>query len=100
MSAFERRVESALGHELDIFIDGEDQVLSRVRLTLLTVQHVPASVERRQHAGGNTVRVAVELTLHTSQATVVSAHVSQDLRGKLAVGIEALEFLLEVHPFE
>src|SRR5437870_1843801 len=63
MGAFERGIESPLGHELDIFIDGEDQVSSRVRFTLLAVQHMPASIERCEHAAGNTMQVAVELAL-------------------------------------
>ncbi len=100
MGAFERGIESALGHELNIFVDGENQVFSRVRLALLAVQHVAAGIERGEHAAGNTVQIAVELALHSSQTIVIGAHVSQDLGGELAVGIEALEFLLEVHALE
>src|SRR6202011_2489647 len=86
--------------ELDIFIDSQNQILSRIRVTLLAIQHMPAGIKSCQHAAGNPVQVAVELALHASEAIVIGADVSQDLRGKLAVGIEALEFLLEIHAFE
>ena len=49
---------------------------------------------------GTPCRSLVVFALHASEAIVIGAHVSQDLRGKLAVGIEALEFLLEIHAFE
>ncbi len=100
MGALERGLERALSHELDILVDGQDQVFSRVRLTLLAVQHVPAGIERGKHATGDTVQVAIELALHSTQTIVIGAHVSQHLGGELAVGIEALEFLLEIHAFE
>ncbi len=96
----ERGIESALGHELNIFVDGENQILPRVRLALLAIQYVPASIERGEHAAGNAVQIAVELALHSSQTVVIGAHVSQHLGGELAVGIEALEFLLEIHALE
>ena len=100
MGALERGLERALGHELDIFVDGKNQIFSRVGLTLLAVQHVAAGIERGEHAAGNTVQIAIELALHATQAIVIGAHVSQHLGGQLAVGIEAFEFLLEIDAFE
>ena len=59
-----------------------------------------AGIERGQHATGNTVQIAIELALHATQTIVIGAHVSQHLGGELAVGIKALEFLLEIDAFE
>ena len=100
MGAFERGVESAFRHELNIFVDRQNQILSRVRITFLAIQHVPAGIERGQHATGNTMQIAIVLAFHASQAIVIGAHVSQNLGGELAVGIETLEFLLKIHTLE
>ena len=43
------------------------------------------------------VQVAVEFFFKAAQPVVVDAHVAQHLRGDLAVGIKALELLLEVN---
>ena len=100
MGTFERGIERTLRHELDVLVDGENQVFSRVGLALLAVQNMPAGIDRGEHAAGHTVEILVEFALHASQTIVIGAHVAQHLGGKLAVGIEALEFLLEIDALE
>ena len=66
MGALQRSIKGALGHELNIFVDGKNQILSRVRLALLAIEHVPAGVERGKHAAGDAVQIAVELAFHSA----------------------------------
>jgi hypothetical protein len=48
-------VKSLLGHELDIGVEGEDEVLAGLWIALLGAEHVAARVERGEH----TTRLAV-----------------------------------------
>ena len=50
------------------------------------------------HAG-RAVQTGVKFFFQAAEAVVVDAHVTEDLRGDLVVGIEALEFFLEVDAF-
>ncbi len=100
MRAGERGIKSAFGHELNIFVDAEHQILPWVRFAFLASQYVAASIERGQHASGNTMQIAVVFALDSSQTVVIGAYISQDLSGELAVGVVAFEFFLEVNALE
>src|SRR6516225_3855288 len=57
VSALHVVVESALGHELNIFVDRELQVLAGLRLLRNRAEHVAASVHRSEHLAGDTVEL-------------------------------------------
>ncbi len=85
-----------LRHELNVFVDGELQVLAGLRLVLDRAEHMAARVHGGEHAGRDAVQLRVKFAFEAAEAVVVQADVAQHLRGDLAVGIEALEFFLEV----
>ena len=89
-------IEGSLGHELNILVDGEHQVLARLGLALGGTEHVAARVHGGVHAPGDAVQLTVELLLEAAEAVVVDAHIAQHLRGDLVVGIEALKLFLKV----
>ena len=100
MGSFERGIERTLRHELDVLVNGENQVFSRVGLALLAVQNMAAGIDRGEHAAWHAVEILVVFALYSPQTVVIRAHVSQHLGGELAVGIKALEFFLEVNALE
>src|ERR1700722_213954 len=100
MGAGERGIKSAFRHELNIFVDGELQILPGIRFSLLTSQYVTASIKGRQHAPGNAMQIAVVLALDSAQTVVIGADIAQNLGGELAVGVVAFEFFLEVDTLE
>ena len=89
-------VQRALGHVLNVGVDGEHQIVARQRLVLHAAHHVALGVHRGQHVAGRAMHLVVELLLQSAQSRVVGAHITQHLRGKIVVGIEALELLLEI----
>ena len=89
-------VEGALGHELDVFVDGELEVAARFRLALGGTKHLAPRIHGRVHQPRLPVQVAIEFFFKTAEPVVVDAHVAQHLRGNLAVGIKALELLLKI----
>jgi hypothetical protein len=88
-------VQRPLGQKLDVLVDGQHQVLARLRLVLARSQHLAARIHRRVHAARNAVQLRLELLLQAAQAVVVHAHIAQHLRGNLVVRIEALKLLLK-----
>ncbi len=90
-------IERALGHELDVFVDGEHQVAAGLGVALAGAQNFAARVHGRVHRAGRAVEFAVEFFFKAAEAVVVDANVAQHLRGELVVGIEALKLLLEVN---
>ena len=82
--------------ELNVFVDGEHEILARLGLVLAGAEHLAARVHGGIHAAGNAVQLAFEFLLEAAEAVVIDTHVAEDLRGDLVVGIEALEFLLGV----
>jgi hypothetical protein len=92
-------IERALSHELDVFVDGELEILAGLgscamdpstrRRASIAVNMRPASVEAR-----------IVFLLEAAEAIVVESHIAQHLCGDLVVGIEALKFLLEVDSLE
>ena len=93
-------IECSLGHELNVFVDGELEILSGVGLVFDGTEDMAARVNRREYASGRAMEARVEFLFKASQAVVVDTDVAQRLRGDLAVGIKALEFFLEVNAFE
>ena len=89
-------VESALGHELDVFIDGELEILAGLRILCVGADHLAAGIHGGKHAAGGAVKFGVEFAFYASEAVIVQTDVAEDLSGNLSVGIEALEFFLEV----
>src|SRR5579883_3638726 len=89
-------VERLLGHELDIRVNAEDQVVSGQRITLFAAEHVAARVNRGQHAAGCTMQLVVKVLLKAAKPRVIEPDITEHLRGKLVVRIKALEFFLEV----
>ena len=75
-----RMIQRALRHELDVFVDGEHQVVAGLRLARFAAQHMPLGIERGQHVSGRPVQVVIEAALQPTQAVVVGAHVAQHLR--------------------
>ena len=53
-------VESALGHELDVFVDGELQILAGLGLVLDRAEHVAARIHGGEHAARDAVQLRVE----------------------------------------
>ncbi len=100
MGACQRSVERALRHELNIFIDGQHQVLPGIWFVLLAFEHMTAGIERGEHAAGNAMQIAIEAALHAAQTVVISADISQDLRAQLAIRIKTLELFLEIDALE
>ncbi len=94
------RVERLLRHVLDVGVDAQHQVLTRLRLVHLAAQRVTLGVHRRQHMPGSSVHVFVELQLQSAKPGVVRAHIAQHMRGQLVVRVKALELLLEVHALQ
>ena len=91
-------IERALGHELNVLVDGEDHVPARLGFVLARAQDLRRRVHGGVHLARNAVELRVEFLLQAAQAVVVHAHIAQHLRGDLVVRVEALEFFLEVDP--
>ena len=53
-------VERALGHELDVFVDGELEILARLGLVRDGAEHAATRVHRGEHAAGHAVELRVE----------------------------------------
>ena len=92
MGARHVRVERFFGHELDIFVDGQNQIFAGQRLTFFAAQNVAARVDSGQHAAGRAVQVFVEVFFEPPKAVVIDPDVTEYLRCNLAIRIEALEF--------
>ena len=93
-------VEGLFGDELDVFVDREDEIVAGLGFMFGRAHHMAARVHGGVHAARLAVQAAVEFLLHTAEAVIVDADVAEDLRGDFAVGIETLEFLLEVNALE
>ena len=93
-------IERSLGHVLNVFVDGELEILSGIGFVFDGTEDMAAGVNRREDATGRAMEARVELLFKPSQAVVVDTDVAQRLRGDLAVGIKALEFFLEVNAFD
>src|SRR6266568_4226756 len=59
-----------------------------------------ARIHRRKHAARGAMKARIVFPFKAAETVVVEANVAQHLRGDLIVGVEALEFLLEVDAFE
>ena len=92
-----RLFEFALRNVLDILVNGEDQVLARLRSLLDAREPLLARVHRDRHLARAPAKLVVKLAFNPAQAAVVRAHVSNDLRGQFSLGIEASRFLLKVN---
>ena len=53
-----RVVERALGHELDVLVDGEHEVLARLGLVFARAQHLAARIHGGVHVAGHAVQTA------------------------------------------
>ena len=89
-------IERPLGHELDVLVDGELQVLAGFGFLRDRPEHMAASVHGGKHAARHAVQLRIEFSFESAEAVVVEADVAQYLRGNLVIGIEALKFLLEI----
>ncbi len=90
-------VESLLGHELDVLVDGELQILAGLRLVGDGTKYAAARIHGGEHAPGNAVERAIEFAFEAAETVIVDADIPQDLRGDLVVGIKALELILEIN---
>src|SRR5271156_812076 len=90
-------VQGLLGHELDVGIQRQHEILTRKRLALFAAKHMPARIERCQHMARRTVQIFIEVLLKAAKPVVIQSDIPEDLRSHLVVGIKALEFLLDVN---
>src|SRR5271165_203578 len=89
-------VQGLLGHELNVLVDGEYEILAGERLAFFAAKHMSARVQSGQHASRCAMQVFVEILLQAAQSVVVDAHVTKHLRGDPVIRIEALEFFLDI----
>ena len=89
-------VEGALSHELNVFVDGELEILAGLGLLRDGAEDVAAGVHGGEHAAGDAVELVVEFAFDAAETVVIETDIAEDLRGDLVVGIEALKFFLEV----
>ena len=89
-------IEGALGHELDVLVDRQFEILPRLRLAFGRPKTVVVRIHCRVLAPRNAVQLRLELLLQATQAVVVNAHIAQYLRGDFVVRIETLKLLLKV----
>jgi len=78
--------------KLDVLVNGENQVLSRVGLALRAVQNMAAGIDRVSIRPGTPWSSWVVFALHGLRGHCHRCPRIPELRGKLAVGIEAFEF--------
>ncbi len=95
-----RMIEGILGHELNVLVDGELKILAGVGFMLDGAENMTTGVDGGEHAAGCAVKAGVEFLLETAETVVVEANVAERLRGDVAVGVEALKFLLEIEAVE
>ena len=89
-------IESLLGKELDVLVDGEDEIAAGLGVALAGAEHLAPGIDGGVHAAGHAVQLRVEFFFQTPESVVVYADVAEHLRGDLVVRIEALKLLLEV----
>ena len=89
-------IEGPLRTELDIFVDGEDQILAGFGLVFAGAENLATSIHRGIHSARSAVQLRIEFLFQTAQAVVIHTHVAKHLRGNVVVRVESLEFLLRV----
>ena len=89
-------VQRPLGQELDVLVDGQHQVLARLRLGLAGSQYLAPRIHGRVHAARSAVQLRLVFLLQAAQPVIVRAHIAQHLRRDLVVRIKALKLLLGV----
>src|SRR5579862_2295179 len=96
MSLLHRGFEFPLDDVLDLFVDGQYDILSRVWLLLDAAEPLAPGDHRDQHAAGLAAKLFVIGTLDSAQALVIHADITENLRRQIPFGIEPLRFLLEM----
>ena len=89
-------LEFAFGDGLDVFVDGQDEILAGIWLLLDTSKPALAGVDGDHQTSGLALQLRIELTLEAAQSLIVGANIAEDLGGQLALGIETLGLLLKV----
>ena len=90
------RSSALLGKELDVLVDGENEIAARLGVVLAGAENFAARVHGGVHFAGHAVELLIELVFEAAEAVVVDADIAKYLRGDLVVWIEALELFLVV----
>src|SRR5207244_7565000 len=85
-----RPYQLALSNVLDLFVQRENDVFTRLRLLLHAAEIFAAGVDRDQHPPRFAVQFVFVLALNTAEPLIVSSHVADYLGSKFALGVEAL----------
>ena len=96
MKLVHRGGQFPLGDVLDIFVQGQDQVLSRLRRAAGAAQPVLLGIGFNQQLARPAPNGLFVAQLHAGQPVVVHAYVAEHVRRQLPLGIKPLVFLLGV----
>jgi hypothetical protein len=96
MGLLHRGLQFALGYVLDLLVNREYDILTRLRLLFDAAKPFSPGIDGDQHFSRLAMQFVVEFALNATQALIVGAHVTDDLGGQLTLGIKPLGFFLEV----